>query len=166
LTYDDSDGWYDHQASPIVNSSTGAADFLNGDGVCGNGQKILPGIDKNNPHALGRCGYGPRLPLLVVSPWARKNYVDHEQTDQTSILRFIEDNWLQGQRIGDGSFDVLAGSIQGMFDFHSAQPLNIERIFLAPDTGEIRYAGWQPDHAYDSWPFADQKGYVDTRKRR
>ena len=32
--------------------------------------------------ALGRCGYGPRLPLLVVSPWARRNFVDHSVTDQ------------------------------------------------------------------------------------
>ncbi len=166
LTYDDSDGWYDHQASPIVNSSTGAADFLNGNGVCGNGKKILPGIDKNNPHALGRCGYGPRLPLLVISPWAKKNYVDHEQTDQTSIIRFIEDNWLRGQRIGGGSFDVLAGSIDGMFDFRSQRPRNTDQILLDPSTGEIRHSGWESDRAFDANPFADQKGYVDPRKRR
>lgn len=129
LTYDDSDGWYDHQASPIVNSSAGSADFLNGSGVCGDGEKILPGIDKDNPHALGRCAYGPRLPLLVVSPWAKRNYVDHQQTDQTSIIRFIEDNWLNGMRIGNGSFDVLAGSIEGMFNFRSERPENNERIF-------------------------------------
>ena len=77
LTYDDSDGWYDHQASPIVNSSTGAADFLNGNGVCGNGKKILPGIDKDNPHALAvaamarACRYwwflpGPRRTTLTM----------------------------------------------------------------------------------------------------
>jgi len=47
----------------------------------------------------GRCGYGTRLPLLVVSPFARANHVDHTLTDQASILRFIEDNWLDGQRI-------------------------------------------------------------------
>ena len=40
-----------------------------------------------------RCGYGGRLPMLVVSPWAKMNYVDHQITDQASILRFIEDNW-------------------------------------------------------------------------
>jgi phospholipase C len=67
-------------------------------------------------HAQGRCGYGPRLPLLVISPWARRNFVDHTVTDQSSILRFIEDNWLGGQRI-DGSFDALAGTLNGMFDF-------------------------------------------------
>jgi len=37
----------------------------------------------------GRCGYGPRLPLVVISPFAKENYVDHRITDQSSILRFI-----------------------------------------------------------------------------
>src|SRR4051812_49875686 len=68
----------------------------------------------------GRCGYGPRLPLLVVSPYARQNFVSHQLTEQTSILRFIEDNWGLG-RIGDGSFDERAGDHYGgleeMFDF-------------------------------------------------
>jgi hypothetical protein len=63
----------------------------------------------------GRCGYGTRIPLLVVSPFAKKNFVDHTLTDQTSILRFIEDNWLAGQRIQPGgSFDTIAGTIQNM----------------------------------------------------
>ena len=124
LNYDDSDGWYDHQSPPIVNPSTGVADGLNGAGVCTHGAQQtgpapstpLAGND-GNP-ALGRCGYGTRVPLLVVSPYAKKNYVDHTLTDQTSALKFIEDNWLGGQRIqAGGSFDTIAGSIQNMFDF-------------------------------------------------
>ncbi len=54
----------------------------------------------------GRCGYGPRLPLLVISPWAKKNYIDNTVTDQSSIPRFIEDIFLSSQRIGGGSFDA------------------------------------------------------------
>jgi phospholipase C len=38
-------------------------------------------------------------------------------TDQSSILRFIEDNWLGGQRLGQGSFDSIANPINNMFDF-------------------------------------------------
>ena len=57
-------------------------------------------------HAQGRCGYGPRLPLLVISPWAKPNYVSHTVTDQSSILRFIEDTFLNQQRIGQGSYDA------------------------------------------------------------
>ena len=64
-----------------------------------------------------RCGPGPRQPLVVISPYAKKNFVDHTQTDQASILRFIEDNWHTGQ-IGDASADATAGSVNAMFNFH------------------------------------------------
>lgn len=131
IAYDDSDGWYDHQRSPIVNASRGDQDALDGEGVCGSGD-ILPGVDPSTTHAMGRCGYGPRLPLLVISPWARENYVDHAVLDQTSITRFIEDNWLHGQRIGQGSFDERAGSLMGLFDFRRP---HMRRLFLDPQTG-------------------------------
>ena len=32
-------------------------------------------------------------------------------------MRFIEDNWLEGQRVGSGSFDAIAGTVNSMFDF-------------------------------------------------
>jgi phospholipase C len=115
IAYDDSDGWYDHQMSTIVNASASAADRLNGEGKCGTGAPALPG--PVSAHAQGRCGNGPRLPLLVISPYAKANYVDHTMTDQTSIIRFIEDNWLDGERIGNGSFDAIAGRINNMFNF-------------------------------------------------
>jgi phospholipase C len=134
INYDDSDGWYDHQLGQIVNQSTTAADALTGLGACGNGtDSALPG--PSGPHAQGRCGYGPRLPLLMISPYAKQNYVDHTMTDQTSILRFIEDNWLEGQRIGNGSFDALAGTVNGMFDF-SRHHDNDGPLFLDENTGE------------------------------
>ena len=130
IAYDDSDGWYDHQAPPIVNPSTGVADYLNGTGLCYSGAQqngvVLtatstpllgaPPADGGAPlPALGRCGYGTRVPLMVISPFAKHNYVDHTLTDQTSILKFIEDNWLSGQRIqAGGSFDTIANPITNM----------------------------------------------------
>ena len=135
ILYDDSDGWYDHQMGPIVNTSTGPADALTGPNACGTAATALPGFNPMaNPHALGRCGYGPRQPLLVVSPWAKENFVDHTVTDQTSIIRFVEDNWLGGQRIGNGSFDALSGPINNMFDFSHMH--HEGRLFLDPNTGE------------------------------
>ena len=122
IAYDDSDGWYDHAMPPILKGSTvPGIDALNGDGKCGS---MAAGA-----YPL-RCGYGPRLPLLVISPYARVNFVDHTLTDQTSILRFIEDNWSLG-RIGDQSYDELAGSIEGMFDFSRGA------IVLNPRTGSF-----------------------------
>jgi phospholipase C len=55
-------------------------------------------------------------------------------TDQTSVIRFIEDNWLSGQRLPAGSFDGIASSISQMFDFSRA-PRN-GRLFLDPNTGQ------------------------------
>jgi phospholipase C len=134
IVYDDSDGWYDHQMSPIVNQSTGPSDALTGAGACGTATSSLPGFNPTNLHALGRCGYGPRLPMVVISPWSRQNFVDHTVTDQTSVIHFIEDNWLGGQRIGTGSFDALANSISQMFDFTKIRGNGT--LFLSADTGE------------------------------
>ena len=84
----------------------------------------------------GRCGYGPRLPLLVISPWAKKNYVDTTVTDQSSITRFIEDIFLGSQRIGGGSFDSIAGSLMNMFNFtNGAVVPNPNVVLLNPTTG-------------------------------
>ncbi|HTX75208.1 MAG TPA: alkaline phosphatase family protein [Terracidiphilus sp.] len=136
ISYDDSDGWYDHQMSPIVNQSQTPADVLNGSGFCGTATPGLAGIDPTTtPNAQGRCGYGPRLVFMVISPWAKTNYVSHKIIDQSSVVRFIEDNWLGGQRLGGGSFDAIAGSINDMFDF--SQPAwNQNRLFLNSSTGE------------------------------
>jgi len=136
IMYDDSDGWYDHQMSPIVNQSHSTQDALTGAGLCGASadSTALPGVDSANAHALGRCGYGPRQPLMVVSPWARRNFVDHAITDQSSVLRFVEDNWLGGERI-QGSFDEIAGTINGMFNF-GGEP-EAGKLILDPQTGTV-----------------------------
>jgi phospholipase C len=108
VLYDDSDGWYDHQMGPIVHQSNTPDDALFGQGNCG----TAPSGTFN-----GRCGYGPRQPFLLISPWAKTNFVDHTLTDQSSILRFIEDNWGLG-RLGNQSADAIAGSLLNMFDFN------------------------------------------------
>jgi phospholipase C len=115
VTYDDSDGWYDHAyTTPTHASFDGQADQLNGAGVCGTGTAPT-GV--NGAPVNGRCGPGTRIPFVVISPWAKVNYVDHTLVDQTSVVRFIEDNWLGGTRLGGGSFDATSGSIMTMFNF-------------------------------------------------
>jgi phospholipase C len=141
IAYDDSDGWYDHALGQIVNQSATDADALSGPGLCGSGVAALPGVNPATLHAQGRCGYGPRLPLLVISPWARSNFVDHTMTDQSSILRFVEDNLLKGKRLGAGSFDTIANPIDNMFNFEHEN--NDRRLILDPNTGEVQSAyGW------------------------
>ncbi|MEW9573459.1 phospholipase C [Rhodanobacter sp. Si-c] len=143
ITYDDSDGWYDHRyAAPTTSSfdatsqqgSVVGADQLNAPGVC-NAKGAKPGVGVNGGTVNGRCGPGTRIPFLVISPWARSNYVDDTQITQASVVRFIEDNWLHGQRIGQGSNDTSTGSIMGMFDFRRRAFDLTPRLFLDPDTG-------------------------------
>lgn len=144
IAYDDSDGWYDH-ANHVINPSTSAQDALESAGVCApldSSATYTPGTPpasallglKGLP-VNGRCGYGPRQPLLVISPYAKANFVDHTVTDQASITRFIEDNWLSGQRIGQGSYDKIAGPLDNMFDFYQSP---LARLFLDRFWGTIR----------------------------
>jgi phospholipase C len=122
VAYDDSDGWYDHRAAKITNGSNNAvADTPMCTGVAVTGAYN------------GRCGPGPRLPMLVISPYARANHVDHHQTEQASILRFIEDNWNTG-RIGDFSFDTRAGSMKHLFDFKHRRTIQL----LLKSNGAVR----------------------------
>jgi phospholipase C len=133
LAYDDSDGWADH-VTGMTHGSFSTADALTAPGQCGvpgvtpvaNGVKGLP--------VAGRCGPGTRIPFLVISPYAKKNYVSHVQITQASIPQFVEDNWLNGTRIGQGSFDATTGSIMDMFDFSQKKSVT---LFLDPTSGTI-----------------------------
>ncbi|MGA8231106.1 MAG: alkaline phosphatase family protein [Candidatus Acidiferrales bacterium] len=127
IAWDDSDGWYDHVAGPIVNPSRSPADALTGKDQCGTGADSLAGIQ-------ARCGYGPRLPLLLISGYAKENFVDSTVTDQSSITRFIEYNW-ELEPIGHGSFDTIAGPLTNMLDFNHFRSTP---LLLDPSTGELQ----------------------------
>ena len=79
IAYDDSGGWYDHVMPPIISQSSDPKydKLLGPNGLCGH-------VSANAYQ--DRCGYGGRLPLLIVSPCAKSNYIDHSITDQSSIL--------------------------------------------------------------------------------
>jgi phospholipase C len=127
VTYDDSDGWYDHQPPVIVNGSNTSADTA----ICSSAPMILGSYPN-------RCGFSQRLPMLVISPWTRQNYVTHQLTNTVSIARFIENNWLFGRRIGGGSYDGVSHSIAsfgGLLDFFTRP--HFKPVILDPTTGEV-----------------------------
>jgi phospholipase C len=177
INYDDSDGWYDHVIGPTVNHSANAGGNENASlGASDSLQPELPlsaatavGTPGNIPTSgvcgpspvggssgAGGCGYGPRLPFMVISPWAQQNYVDHNLIDQTSSLHFIEENWQlgtidgttlpAGSPLGSFSFDQISGSILGMFDFDDRP--HTQPVILDPLTGTL-VGG---DRA-DAWPW-------------
>jgi len=70
----------------------------------------------------------------VISPYAKKNYVSHVRITQASIPQFIEDNWLNSERLGGGSFDATTGSIVDMFNFNKKNSI---QVLLDPTTGLV-----------------------------
>jgi len=141
ITYDDTGGWYDHVAGPIVNFSQDAANDAITPGSCG--KLIVKGMPAV-PSPNDRCGFGVRMPFLLISPYAKQNYVDHSLNDTTSILRFIEYNWSLGTIPDLQSFDKLtSGSILGMLDFDDEHHGHDNReIFLDQSTGVRIGGGW------------------------
>jgi len=159
VNYDDSDGWYDHAYSGVTNPSLSVADNLThitlgkisatnpASGQCGSESAT----SKPLANEQGRCGFGPRLPMIVISPWAKTNYVDHNLSDQSSIINFIEYNWhLPGI---PGSFDQALAQqdraehipfdLAGMFDFRQDSDLEhfgLPAVQLDPVTGQVDFA--------------------------
>jgi phospholipase C len=126
ITYDDSDGWYDHVAPSIL---TGSKDPSIDSAIC---TSAAVTIGDN-----GRCGYSQRMPLIVISPYTKANTVSSNLTNTASVVKFIEDNWLSGERIV-GSFDASSGSLYakgGVLDIF-AKP-NLTPLILDPTTGAV-----------------------------
>jgi phospholipase C len=131
VTYDDSDGWYDHQAPKIV---SGSSDTATDTAIC---TSVAVTVGSTND----RCGYSQRLPFVVISPWTKKNYVSSNQTNTASVVKFIEDNWLHGKSIPD-SFDQSSGSLDapgGVLDFRI--PPHLSPVLLNPTTGAVVKGG-------------------------
>jgi phospholipase C len=109
------------------NQSATSSDTLTGAGLCG-----TAGTSGRIGGEQGRCGFGPRLPFLVISPCARSNFVDHTLLNQASVTRWIEDNWSLPQITN--SFDSSSNSFNSLFDF---QNCNNPKLYLASATGQV-----------------------------
>jgi phospholipase C len=83
--------------------------------------------DHVSPPRYDALGPGPRVPALVISPWAKRGFVDHTAYELSSVLRMIEDMYgLAPLTQRDGRTDPLSGA----FDFSS--PPRTERLILPP----------------------------------
>jgi phospholipase C len=135
ITYDDSDGWYDHVAPNIVNGSNDATQ----DAAICTSAAVTVGSGND------RCGYSQRLPFVVISPYTKANSVSSNEINTASVVNFIEDNWLHGQRIA-GSFDATSGSLDahgGVLNFNGKP--NFTPVILNPTTGAV-VSGGHPGH--------------------
>jgi len=94
-------------------------------------------------------GDGPRVPMLVISPWAKRGFVDHTYTDHVSILKFIEANWrlsplttFSEDNLPNATPGVYVprdrpaiGDLMTLFDFHSQGQLAPLKLPVRPQAG-------------------------------
>jgi phospholipase C len=139
ITYDDSDGWYDHQAPTIIDGSSDANTSSTNSAQVDTA--LCTEVAVTVGTANGRCGYSQRLPMVVISPYTRENYVSSNLTNTASVVKFIEDNWLHGEHI-PGSFDKSSGSLYargGLLDFNTNP--HLKPLILNPTSGAVVSGG-------------------------
>ncbi|HEV2592482.1 MAG TPA: alkaline phosphatase family protein [Gaiellaceae bacterium] len=126
INYDDSDGWYDHAYPGVQNPSTTVADS-----GCTASIEPLAGEQ-------GRCGFGPRLPMIAISPFAKRNFVDHSLSDQASIINFVEYNWRLPAIAGSADHILRKKpkefDLENLFDFKGKG--EAKKLILNPKTGK------------------------------
>jgi len=109
-------------------------------------------FDHLAPPKLNAIAYGPRVPTLVISPYARRHFIDHQTYDFASILRYVEDKY---QLPSLGEYDQRAQSIAGSLDLNQPPipPLTLHArvcppgayLTTNPVNGSVRSVTNQPD---------------------
>ncbi|MCA1667251.1 MAG: acid phosphatase [Thermomicrobia bacterium] len=87
------------------------------------------------PPTVDKWGPGTRVPAIVISPYARRGFVDHTQYDTTSILRFIENRWSLAPL---GTRDAKANDLTNAFDFSQAAPTGPGSSSVLPGAGHVQ----------------------------
>ncbi|MEA3087978.1 MAG: phospholipase, partial [Paraburkholderia sp.] len=113
INYDENDGFFDHIAPPFAPASS-----ANGLSTVDTSNENYAG-DSKTP--AGPYGLGPRVPMLVVSPWSKGGYVCSELFDHTSVIRFIEKRFGQQHNLGESNITpwrrAVCGDLMSAFNF-------------------------------------------------
>jgi phospholipase C len=110
IAFDETGGWWDHVAPPSLHGPF--APLVNGaPNLSGCQYPGIPGA------ACGEAGLGPRMPVLVISRFARKGFVDHNLLNTASLDRWVEWNHRLPALGVWGNRDVKAGSLLSAFRF-------------------------------------------------
>ncbi|MDC0773847.1 phosphocholine-specific phospholipase C [Streptomyces sp. HD] len=157
ITYDENDGFFDHVVPPLP-----PKDASRGKSTVDVSLDLYPG-DSKRP--AGPYGLGPRVPMLVVSPWSKGGYVCSETLDHTSILRFME------RRFGVKETNIspwrraISGDLTSAFDFSR----NDSRPAALPDTDDyeppdrVRHPDYKPTPPADPDMPKQERGLRPSR---
>jgi phospholipase C len=116
LNYDENDGFFDHMPVPVP-ATAGA------EGKCD--VDMAGEVYRDTP-----VGLGPRVPMLIVSPWTKGGYVNSELFDHTSVIRFLEARFGVREPNITPWRRAVCGDLTSAFDFRTP---NAERPKL-PET--------------------------------
>jgi phospholipase C len=140
VNYDENDGFFDHMPPPAPPSKDAAGAPLGGSTVDTAGEYHLVSnpFDKawERPELMGRpYGLGPRVPMLVISPWSRGGWVSSEVFDHTSVIRFLEARFGVAEPNISPWRRAVCGDLTSAFDFKTPN----DKAFAAglPRTAEI-----------------------------
>ncbi|CCK26111.1 Non-hemolytic phospholipase C [Streptomyces davaonensis JCM 4913] len=143
ITYDENDGFFDHLVPPLP-----PKDASRGKSTVDVALDLYPG-DSRRP--AGAYGLGPRVPMLVVSPWSKGGYVCSETLDHTSILQFMERRFgVQETNISPWRRTVC-GDLTSAFDFSRKD----SRPAALPETDEYEPQDRERHPDYKPTPPAD-----------
>jgi phospholipase C len=136
ITYDEHGGYYDHVPPPAAIAPDSIAPITTPVSLTDPSEPLMPG---------GFNRYGFRVPLFVISPWARANYASRVVQDHTSILAFIERKW----NLPALTFrDANAHPMTDYFDFKrptfAKAPKLAAAPAMAPGLAECQRAGLTP----------------------
>lgn len=127
ITYDENDGFFDHLAPPFAPWS----DTVGRSSVDTSNEYYAGSV--GNP--AGPYGLGPRVPMIVVSPWSKGGWVCSETFDHTSIIRFIERRFGRGRALDEPNITpwrrAVCGDLTRAFDFRNPN----SAVPSLPDTG-------------------------------
>jgi phospholipase C len=143
LMYDENDGLFDHKVPPTppVNRAQGLS-------TVPTTNEIITG---NASFMDGPIGFGVRVPMIVISPWSKGGYVSSEVFDHTSLIRFIEARFANGN---SGLIEsnitpwrrAVAGDLTSAFNFRTPNA----KIVALPSTSayipptQDRYPDYEP----------------------
>jgi len=115
INYDENDGFFDHMSPPFAPMSS-----ANGLSTVDTTHEIYPG-GNNGKYAAGPYGLGPRVPMLVVSPWSKGGWVCSEVFDHTSVIQFIEARFGHGHKLSESNITpwrrTVCGDLTSAFNF-------------------------------------------------
>ncbi len=114
VAFDETGGWWDHVAP--VDLGGQFATWVDGQPNT-NGGCQYPGVPGAS---CAEAGLGPRMPVLVISPYAKHGYVDHKQLDTSSLDQWVESNYNLPALGVWGDRDTQAGSLNNAFNFAGA----------------------------------------------